>query len=322
MHELGHNLKLRHGGNVDENCKPQYLSVMSYSYQFSNYVSDRRLDYSRSALDMLDENGLIEQNGISPASEPPGQRAVWGFNGLPQITQPVSQPSNPIDWNKNGFISGTSSVNINNLGSSSGCTSTLKTPLYGFRDWMNIIYWGTSGGWANGTSANVGAGIGNSTTENATNVVSMIDTTNAGNMIDAASLVNRTIEINTILPLNASNLGEGMIMSTSAEDRPGLDELNVENLISSRISMLESIISDVDSIPDEDLTNATSKDILINGLRTIGDNFNLNSTNLLPSISGLTQVRNQVNDVVTNQNTQKLLIAQMDNFIEALKKQQ
>jgi hypothetical protein len=241
---------------------------------------------------------------------------------MPQITQPLSQPLNPIDWNKNGIISGISSVNINSLGSSSGCGSTLRTPLLGFNDWMNIIYWGTSGGWANGTSTNEGAGIGNSTTKNATNIGSMIDATKVISMIDAASLANRTIGINTILPVNATNLGEGLITSTSAEDRPGLDELNVENLISSRVSMLESIISDVESIPDEDLTNATSKATLINGLRTIGDNFNLNSTNLLPSISGLTQVRNQVGDLVTNQNTQKLLIAQMDNFIEALKKQQ
>jgi hypothetical protein len=34
MHELGHNLKLRHGGGPDEpNCKPPYLSVMNYEYQ-------------------------------------------------------------------------------------------------------------------------------------------------------------------------------------------------------------------------------------------------------------------------------------------------
>ncbi len=30
MHELGHNLGLRHGGMDDLNCKPNYLSVMNY----------------------------------------------------------------------------------------------------------------------------------------------------------------------------------------------------------------------------------------------------------------------------------------------------
>mgnify|MGYP001769098295 CR=1 FL=1 len=33
MHELGHTLGLRHGGNVETNDKPNYLSVMNYSFQ-------------------------------------------------------------------------------------------------------------------------------------------------------------------------------------------------------------------------------------------------------------------------------------------------
>jgi hypothetical protein len=35
MHELGHNLGLRHGGNVNTNYKPNYLSIMNYLYQLS-----------------------------------------------------------------------------------------------------------------------------------------------------------------------------------------------------------------------------------------------------------------------------------------------
>ncbi len=33
MHELGHNLGLQHGGNTDENYKPNYYSIMNYMYQ-------------------------------------------------------------------------------------------------------------------------------------------------------------------------------------------------------------------------------------------------------------------------------------------------
>lgn len=33
MHELGHNLSLRHGGGDDLNYKPNFLSVMSYMFQ-------------------------------------------------------------------------------------------------------------------------------------------------------------------------------------------------------------------------------------------------------------------------------------------------
>ena len=38
MHELGHNLGLRHGGFEDVNYKPNYLSVMNYAWQFSGRV--------------------------------------------------------------------------------------------------------------------------------------------------------------------------------------------------------------------------------------------------------------------------------------------
>jgi len=35
MHELGHNLGLRHGGNEEQNYKPNHYSVMNYMYQFA-----------------------------------------------------------------------------------------------------------------------------------------------------------------------------------------------------------------------------------------------------------------------------------------------
>jgi uncharacterized repeat protein (TIGR01451 family) len=34
LHELGHTLNLRHGGNEDNNCKPNYVSGMNYDNQF------------------------------------------------------------------------------------------------------------------------------------------------------------------------------------------------------------------------------------------------------------------------------------------------
>jgi hypothetical protein len=336
MHELGHNLNLRHGGNLDENCKSNYLSVMSYMFQFPNYVSDRPLDYSRSQLNTLDENSLNEQIGISPASDPSGQRSNWGLNGVPRgPTQPLTQPLNPIDWNKNGAISGSHALNINNLGASSGCTSTLKTPLVGFDDWGNLMFWGVTAGWVNGTSVPIGVGAGNGTIRNATvmsssmdlaNEVNVINATTAERAIDVTALGNQTIGINSALPLNSTNQG-GRLNTTNATDdreggREGLDEYNAENLISSRVHLLESIIIEVDSLPDEDYKNKTSKAALLNSLRTIGDRFNSNSTDLAPSITGLTEVRKQIDSSVINPKTQKFLAFEIDNFVEALKKQQ
>ena len=152
LHELGHNLGLRHGGNVDENCKPNYLSVMSYSLQFSNYVSNRPLDYSRSVMAQLNEAGLSEPNGVSPASVPSGMSTVYGPNSA-LVSQPLSSATNPINWDRDSNPSETGiSANINNLGSGTGCTSTTNTIISGYDDWTNLKYWGISGGWGDGAS--------------------------------------------------------------------------------------------------------------------------------------------------------------------------
>ena len=38
MHELGHNLGLKHGGDDSVNQKPHYLSVMNYTYQLAGIL--------------------------------------------------------------------------------------------------------------------------------------------------------------------------------------------------------------------------------------------------------------------------------------------
>ena len=58
MHELGHNLGLRHGGTDESNYKPNYLSVMNYAFQFYGLIknnSQGNFDYSRFKLADLDE---------------------------------------------------------------------------------------------------------------------------------------------------------------------------------------------------------------------------------------------------------------------------
>ena len=75
LHELGHNFGLDHGGGnplpVDariENYKPNYLSVMNYSFQVSGIkrtgVPSPRFDFSRTRLLPLNENALNEVVGI------------------------------------------------------------------------------------------------------------------------------------------------------------------------------------------------------------------------------------------------------------------
>jgi hypothetical protein len=51
MHEIGHSINLNHGGAAanTQGCKPNYISVMNYAFQFSSLV-DRNLDFSRETL--------------------------------------------------------------------------------------------------------------------------------------------------------------------------------------------------------------------------------------------------------------------------------
>ncbi len=77
MHELGHNLGLRHGGDGpegDENLKPNYLSVMNYAFvpRGLRYGGqDGLVDYSRVQVNDLNEDGqLDEPKGL-------GSNAAW-----------------------------------------------------------------------------------------------------------------------------------------------------------------------------------------------------------------------------------------------------
>src|SRR5262249_44117662 len=93
VHELGHNLNLRHGGDSDLNFKPNYNSVMNYKYQFDGIDTnckppgDRVSDYSRRQRISLNEAALDENKGIcgSPAID-------WNNNGV--IESRVSQDVN------------------------------------------------------------------------------------------------------------------------------------------------------------------------------------------------------------------------------------
>ena len=65
MHELGHNLNLRHGGSDDIHRKPNYHSVMNYLWTVpTDLTQGWTLDYSREQIATLDEGNLNESEGI------------------------------------------------------------------------------------------------------------------------------------------------------------------------------------------------------------------------------------------------------------------
>jgi len=131
MHEYGHTLGLRHGGVDHINCKPNYLSVMSYSYQFPVFGVRRTLDYSRAGLADLNETALSEPAGIGG---PATWDAVWGPVPL------GSAPANgALNWN--GDTDSTDTGVAQDINQQPGCNGWNPEPtLYGANDWSAIIY--------------------------------------------------------------------------------------------------------------------------------------------------------------------------------------
>jgi len=156
MHELGHNLGLRHGGpnNVtDMVYKPNHLSVMNYLYMNNGdgLTVDGKtgfLDYSIFNFYSLDENSLSENDGIQlpndvePYSTPLGDDdsgkdySVLYFKNGTDCKHSVNNRclvsgkliGESIDWNNNGIIeNGRVSSDI----SWSGRTSPGSAAYYG-----------------------------------------------------------------------------------------------------------------------------------------------------------------------------------------------
>ena len=144
MHELGHNLGLRHGGNEKKNYKPNYYSVMNYLYiqglpQIGNQDYDRyffeydypgftdnrkllnniygnpanfRIDYSDGIGGNLDENHFDESTGLLNR-----------------------RGSSPVDLNRNGSSSDILSINLNSS------YDSFKNVLTDYDDWNNLVFY-------------------------------------------------------------------------------------------------------------------------------------------------------------------------------------
>lgn len=157
MHELGHNLRLNHGGSEFDtiNCKPNHLSVMSYARQFSDLVSDRALDYSRAKINRMNdgqplvEDRLSEGLGVARYVDE-SQRIVYG--PIPPLVLPTTGV--PIDWNLDGYIQeGTVQANLNYL--TPHCPTSSSTETHGGHDdWavLNLRFTESGSSFSDGVS--------------------------------------------------------------------------------------------------------------------------------------------------------------------------
>ncbi|WNG51514.1 DUF11 domain-containing protein [Archangium minus] len=141
MHELGHTLGLRHGGSDDLNCKPNYVSIMSYFFQTAGIHPTRKLNYSERELEPLNENQLNENYVITAF---PLDIIYWGHTGNAVSGSDKSLPH--INWNEDTDKDGKPIIqpapyplNINRL-DPIGCKDQTLTELRGHDDWSNLHF--------------------------------------------------------------------------------------------------------------------------------------------------------------------------------------
>lgn len=141
MHELGHVLGLKHGGGDHVGYKPNYASVMNYSFQQSGIFGPRRLDYSREVSTMLDENSLSEEDGVLNTTQ---MAQTVHYCPVLWSSVPKARKSsvNAVDWNCSGGIDGgrvSYDVTKDETDAAGNLVDT-RSKLHGWHDWGNIRF--------------------------------------------------------------------------------------------------------------------------------------------------------------------------------------
>jgi probable HAF family extracellular repeat protein len=156
MHELGHNLGLHHGGYDGINYKPNYLSVMNYSFQMSGLIKDGIdyfLDYSSFGdIPTLNEESLNESSGLGGGQDIAAYGTAYYCPGAPPYADPppgrhdVENVNGPIDWNCDGSIESSVEADV-------AATGNLFSVLSSTEDWNHLLFtYGAIGGPGVGTS--------------------------------------------------------------------------------------------------------------------------------------------------------------------------
>lgn len=121
MHELGHNLGLKHGGNDGKDHKPNYFSVMNYTWQIPiRGVTDSSwaLVYSVDTLATLNERNLIDAAGIGfPVGHGPKGFIPVGPPVLDSLGWSVNHasPRGKVDWDGDNSTPSCDTCDINRL---------------------------------------------------------------------------------------------------------------------------------------------------------------------------------------------------------------
>ncbi|WP_410786691.1 zinc-dependent metalloprotease family protein [Kribbella sp. C-35] len=135
IHELGHNIGLKHGGTDNLNYKPNYLSVMNYSFQLGGVLkADGTKYWGYSSVQPTSINEARPDETVGLGSLGAGYRTSWKCpNGSTKTT--AGAANQPIDWNCDGDTTDTTTAaDIN------GDKTT--SILIAQNNWANIVFGG------------------------------------------------------------------------------------------------------------------------------------------------------------------------------------
>jgi uncharacterized repeat protein (TIGR01451 family) len=105
MHELGHNLDLRHGGSHDTNFKPHYFSTMNYRYLDPGTLPGGQLRFSSESMPFLYEHELRESMGLGALVPFPSHPFTFACNSSGSPGGTALAGDQPIDWDCDGTAS-------------------------------------------------------------------------------------------------------------------------------------------------------------------------------------------------------------------------
>ncbi|MFF0339297.1 hypothetical protein [Kribbella sp. NPDC004875] len=135
VHELGHNIGLKHGGTDNLNYKPNYLSVMNYSFQLGGVLkADGTKYWGYSNVQPTSINEARPDETVGLGSLGAGYKTSWKCpNGTTRTT--AGAANQPIDWNCDGDTTDTTTAaDIN------GDKTT--SILIAQNNWANIVFGG------------------------------------------------------------------------------------------------------------------------------------------------------------------------------------
>ncbi len=134
VHELGHNLGLRHGSIDDTNRKPNHLSVMNYNFQTSgvSVKGGHVWGFQTFEMSALDENALLESDGLQPRSA-----TIADYETMWRVLSGASRrgtAGGPLDWTGNKKIdTGKVQVDLNGDGKNTLLDKTIN-------EWIALKY--------------------------------------------------------------------------------------------------------------------------------------------------------------------------------------